>query len=79
MIRLLWTLLKIGLVVTAAVLLAQLPGDVELRLGDLVVEAPAGAPLVALLFVVLLAAFVYRSWLALRRAPQAMRFGRAGR
>lgn len=79
MIRLLWTLLKIGLVVAAAVLLAQLPGDVELRLGDLVVEAPAGAPLVALLFVVLLAAFIYRTWLALRRAPQAMRFGRAGR
>ncbi len=79
MIRLLWTLLKIGLVVAAAVWLAQMRGDVEIRLGDFIVEAPAGAPLVALLFIVLLAAFVYRLWLALRRAPQAMRFGRAGR
>ena len=79
MIRLLWTLAKIGLVVAAAVWLAQLPGTVELRLGDLVVEAPAGAPLVALLFAGLLAAFAYRFWLALRRAPQAVRFGRAGR
>ena len=81
MIRLLWTLLKIGLVVAAAVLLAQMPGDTTLRLDDLglVVEARTGAILVALLFFGLLAAFVYRFWLALRRAPQAMRFGRAGR
>ncbi|MCY4319806.1 MAG: heme biosynthesis protein HemY [Alphaproteobacteria bacterium] len=79
MISLLWTLLKVGLVVAAAVWLAQRPGDVELRLGDVVVEAPVGAPLVALLFAVLLAAFGYRFWLALRRAPQAMRFGRVGR
>ena len=79
MIRLLWTLVKIGLVVAAAVWLAQMPGNVEIRLGDLVIEAPAGAPLVAFLFFGLLAAFSYRFWLALRRAPQAMRFGRAGR
>ena len=79
MIRLLWTLLKIGLVVAAAVWLAQMPGTVEIRLGQMRLNAPAGAPLVALLFVVLLAAFAYRFWLALRRTPQAMRFGRAGR
>ena len=81
MIRLLWTLLKIGLVVAAAVLLAQMPGDTTLRLEEfgLVVEARTGAILVALLFFGLLAAFSYRFWLALRRAPQAMRFGRAGR
>ena len=79
MIRLLWTLFKIGLVVAAAVWLAQLPGDVQLRLGNLVIEAPTGALLVALLFFGLLAAFAYRFWLALRRTPQAMRFGRAGR
>jgi len=79
MIRLLWTLFKIGLVVGAAVWLAQRPGDVALRLGNLVIEAPTGALLVALLFFGLLAAFSYRFWLALRRTPQAMRFGRAGR
>ena len=79
MIRLLWTLAKIGVVVAAAVWLAQRPGDVELRLGNLVIEAPTGAILVALLFFGLLAAFAYRFWLAIRRAPQAMRFGRAGR
>ena len=81
MIRLLWTLLKIGLVVAAAVLLAQMPGDTTLRLDEfgLVIETRTGAILVALLFVVLLAAFLYRFWLALRRAPEAMRFGRAGR
>ena len=79
MIRLLWTLAKIGVVVAAAVWLAQRPGAVELRLGNLVIEAPTGAILVGLLFFGLLAAFAYRFWLAVRRAPQAMRFGRAGR
>lgn len=79
MIRLLWTLLKIGLVVAAAVLLAQLPGDGEFSLGDWRINARTGGLLVAVLFFGLLAAFVYRYWLALRRTPQAMRFGRAGR
>ncbi len=79
MIRLLWTLLKVGLVVAAAVWLAQLPGDGEFSLGDWRINARTGGLLVGLLFVVLLAAFVYRFWLALRRAPQVMRFGRVGR
>ncbi len=79
MIRLLWTLLKIGLVVAAAVLLAQMPGDGEFSLGQWRINARTGGLLVALLLIGLLAAFAYRSWLALRRAPQAMRFGRAGR
>ena len=81
MIRLLWTLVKIGLVVAAAVWLTQMPGDTTLRLENfgLLIEARTGAILVALLFFGLLAAFAYRFWLALRRTPQAMRFGRAGR
>ncbi len=79
MIRLLWTLAKIGLVVAAAVGLAQMPGDGEFSLGDWRINARTGGLLVALLFFGLLAAFAYRFWLALRRTPQAMRFGRAGR
>ncbi len=79
MIRLLWTMAKIALVVAAAVGLAHVSGHVTVRFEGLVVETRTGVLLVTLLLIALVAGFVYRYWLVLRRLPTMLRVGQAGR
>jgi len=70
MIKFLWTAIKIGLVVAAAIWLAERPGSVALEWGVYKITAHLGLVLVGALGALLLALFIYRLTQIITQAPE---------
>ena len=67
--RTVWLFIKIAVVVTAAVLLANRPGRVSITWLGYNIDLSVGAALVVLLFLVLALYLIWRLWHMIRRAP----------
>lgn len=72
MIRMLWLFAKIGLVVAAAVWLADHPGSVHIDWQGWVVDMPLGILALAVLVFSVLLALLWRGWSLLRHSPESL-------
>jgi HemY protein len=73
MIRALWYIVKVGVLVAAAVWLADRPGKIDIEWLDYKIHTQMGLFLLASLFVILLAIFIYRVITTIAGLPRAFR------
>lgn len=76
MIRTLWFLIRLAVFVAVAVWLADRPGRVSISWQDWQIDTSVGILLTVLFLVIVVAAWLYSGWRALRRAPGEMRRAR---
>lgn len=76
MIRALWFLLRLAVFVAIAVWLAERPGHVAISWQGWQIDTSVGILLAILLLVIVVAAWLYSGWRALRRAPADIRRAR---
>ena len=72
MLRGLWLLVVLGALAIAAAWLADNPGDVTLRWQGWRLDTSVSLLLVAVVFIAIAAALLYRLWIALRRVPERL-------
>jgi HemY protein len=73
MIRALWYIVKVGVLVAAAVWLADRPGKIDIEWMEYKIHTQMGLFLVALMIVIMLGIFVYNVIMTVVRLPRALR------